>query len=199
MNNSKLNRNDPCTCGSGKKYKQCCMGKTSAVSTQENLSIQSARNLLQQGFISDAETICHEILQAKQSSVMALDLLGAIALQQGKTKAAVELLTKAIHLDSKNPQYFNNLGLAYHEQGLLDDAIRQYQRAIALAPNYADPHYNLHAALLNAENTGGALSCLKKVLAINARDLDAVFMLGVITEYAGDAESSQPYFDAVKQ
>jgi SEC-C motif-containing protein len=23
----KLNRNDPCLCGSGKKYKKCCMGK----------------------------------------------------------------------------------------------------------------------------------------------------------------------------
>jgi tetratricopeptide (TPR) repeat protein len=199
MEKNKTNRNDPCTCGSGKKYKQCCMSKSQAVSAPVNFSIQSARNLFNQGFISDAEAICHEILQAKPSTVSALDLLGAIALQQGKTQVAVELIAKAIRLDSKNPEYFNNLGLAYHEQGFLDDAIRQYQRAIALAPNYADAHYNLHAALLNAENTDPALSCLKKVLAINARDLDAVFMLGVITEYAGDTESAQPYLDAVKQ
>ena len=25
----KIGRNDPCPCGSGKKYKQCCAGKTS--------------------------------------------------------------------------------------------------------------------------------------------------------------------------
>ena len=24
---NKVGRNDPCPCGSGKKYKQCCMGK----------------------------------------------------------------------------------------------------------------------------------------------------------------------------
>jgi len=28
MNEKKIGRNDPCPCGSGKKYKQCCIGKT---------------------------------------------------------------------------------------------------------------------------------------------------------------------------
>jgi SEC-C motif-containing protein len=26
----KIGRNDPCPCGSGKKYKHCCLGKSSA-------------------------------------------------------------------------------------------------------------------------------------------------------------------------
>ncbi|MBL8795731.1 MAG: SEC-C domain-containing protein, partial [Planctomycetia bacterium] len=26
----RVGRNDPCTCGSGKKYKNCCMGKAAA-------------------------------------------------------------------------------------------------------------------------------------------------------------------------
>jgi len=26
MTHSDINRNDPCPCGSGKKYKQCCLG-----------------------------------------------------------------------------------------------------------------------------------------------------------------------------
>jgi hypothetical protein len=28
--NDKIGRNDPCPCGSGKKYKQCCMLKSTA-------------------------------------------------------------------------------------------------------------------------------------------------------------------------
>ncbi|MEJ2040503.1 MAG: SEC-C metal-binding domain-containing protein [Desulfosarcinaceae bacterium] len=28
----KIGRNDPCPCGSGKKYKKCCMGKSQAPS-----------------------------------------------------------------------------------------------------------------------------------------------------------------------
>jgi hypothetical protein len=30
---TKIGRNDPCPCGSGKKYKQCCITKSNATST----------------------------------------------------------------------------------------------------------------------------------------------------------------------
>lgn len=33
MKSAKTGRNEPCPCGSGKKYKQCCAGKTDAKST----------------------------------------------------------------------------------------------------------------------------------------------------------------------
>ena len=32
MKTTKTGRNEPCPCGSGKKYKQCCAGKTDAKS-----------------------------------------------------------------------------------------------------------------------------------------------------------------------
>lgn len=39
---SKIGRNDPCPCGSGKKYKQCCLGKSSAGHTVDAGSGYSA-------------------------------------------------------------------------------------------------------------------------------------------------------------
>ena len=35
--NAKLGRNDLCACGSGKKFKNCCAGKTSAARTSKVL------------------------------------------------------------------------------------------------------------------------------------------------------------------
>lgn len=35
MKNSKINRNDPCYCGSGKKYKKCCLQKDEEVSLKK--------------------------------------------------------------------------------------------------------------------------------------------------------------------
>jgi hypothetical protein len=32
----KIGRNDPCPCGSGKKYKKCCLDKAPALATQQN-------------------------------------------------------------------------------------------------------------------------------------------------------------------
>ena len=38
---SKIGRNDPCPCGSGKKYKKCCMGKGGITDRQPNIARQS--------------------------------------------------------------------------------------------------------------------------------------------------------------
>ncbi|HTU90276.1 MAG TPA: SEC-C metal-binding domain-containing protein [Gemmataceae bacterium] len=39
MPRKKLSRNDPCPCGSGKKYKYCCYGK----GDEEDLGLESGR------------------------------------------------------------------------------------------------------------------------------------------------------------
>jgi tetratricopeptide (TPR) repeat protein len=38
----KIGRNDPCPCGSGKKYKKCCMGKGGIADRKPNIARQSA-------------------------------------------------------------------------------------------------------------------------------------------------------------
>ncbi len=37
----KIGRNDPCPCGSGKKYKKCCMGKDGIADRKPNIARQS--------------------------------------------------------------------------------------------------------------------------------------------------------------
>jgi tetratricopeptide (TPR) repeat protein len=162
-------------------------------------SIQVAWNFFRSGLFNDAELEAYQCLRAKSKSAGALHLLGAIALHHGKTKTAVDLITKALLIDGKNPELYNNLGLAYHEQGLISEAIKQYQRAARLAPQYANAHYNLHAAALDAENLEPAIASLKKTVAINSRDIDAVFMLGLLTEYAGDVEKANPLLEQSRQ
>jgi hypothetical protein len=38
----RVGRNDPCPCGSGKKYKKCCLGKEAAASRKESASSEAA-------------------------------------------------------------------------------------------------------------------------------------------------------------
>jgi hypothetical protein len=45
---SKVGRNDPCPCGSGKKYKKCCFGKASAGKTSGVLSREKIDSVLWQ-------------------------------------------------------------------------------------------------------------------------------------------------------
>lgn len=41
---TKINRNEPCPCGSGKKYKKCCLGK------QEHEEVDDLDALMQEGY-----------------------------------------------------------------------------------------------------------------------------------------------------
>ena len=185
MNTNKLGRNAPCSCGSGKKYKQCCANTAQSLNNPQNLILQSAWNFYRQGFIEDAEKACQEILNSNGKLAEAWHLLGSIALQQGQTQEAASYSRQAIKLNQRNPEYFNNLGLAYHEQGKLDEAIKSYRNALVIDAKYADGYYNLHAALIDSEDLTPAINALHKTLSVNSADVEARFMLGMLLDYSG--------------
>jgi len=156
-----------------------------------NGQLKTAWNFYRLGLFEDAESICQEILQSFPKEAEALHLLGAIALHYGKAKEAALISSMAIQYNGKNPETYSNLGLAYHEQGLLTDAVRQYRRAIALDPNYVNAYYNLHAALLDPMNVKPALASLQKLLSISPNDADAVFMAAILSAYTGEGDESE--------
>ena len=192
-----MSRNDPCPCGSGKKYKQCCgLAKTpSAAVTQ---SLQAAWNLFRQGFIEDAEQLARELISRDARQADAWHLLGSIALKQGQTTESVQYGQQAIKLNGKNPEFYNNLGLAFHEMGEIDLAVAHYRKAITLAPNYADALFNLHAALLDNIDLSKSIAVLEKTLVANHRDLEAHFMLGLLKDCVGETEKATAEFGLIK-
>ena len=166
--------------------------------TFENKSkLIAAWNLFRQGLIADAENFCHEVLHALPNEVDALHLAGAIALRHGKNHEAVAYISKAINRYQKNPEFFANLGLAYHELGDLPLAVAQYRQAMKLMPSYGDACYNLHAVLITAQNLQPALEALRRVLQINPHDIEARFMLGVLCDYSGETRLAEDAFKLI--
>jgi len=206
MDIKKIGRNDPCSCGSGKKYKYCCQRQHQQASPLKPDNIEPAiRKAMQEawahhqyGRLNQAEAVCQKILQLKPKQADALHLLGIIALQNGDIDKAVPLIGKAINVNSASPEYYNNLGFALHEQGKLDEAIRHYHKAISIKSDYANAHYNLHALLLNADMPA-ATESMKKVVELQPLDTDARFILGVLLEYSGNVEAAKLHFDLVEK
>ena len=193
---TKQGRNDPCACGSGKKYKQCCANKPAQAVNPQAL-MQALRtawvNFEAQRF-EQAKEICHKIIQAVPAQIDAIHLLGLIALKDGDIEAAVEHLSNAVKRDATKPQFIANLGFAYHEQGKLDLAVASYRKAIEIEPRYLDALYNLHAALIDAKNLAPSIACLEAVIALNPKDLDAIFMLGMLEDYQGNTKRAETEF-----
>lgn len=145
----------------------------------------------------EAETLCHQIIQALPNHPDALHLLGVLALQDGNTEIATDYLESALKSNVGNPMLCSNLGLALHEQGELEQAEVNYRKAIALDPAYADAYYNLHALLLSSSDLSASIQCLEKVLQINPRDSDAMLTLGILLDYSGNSKSAEEHFKAI--
>lgn len=195
-----IGRNQPCPCGSGKKYKHCCgahAGQQVQPSSKLAQSLSAAWNLFRQGFLDDAEREARTCLDATPDWADAWHLLAAVALSRGQTGVAVDYGQHAIKLNGSNPEFHNNLALAYHEMGQLAPAVQHYQRALALAPRYPDALFNLHAALLRADDADEALAALKKAQAANPDDLEVKFMLALLYDHRGAVEQAEPLFGSL--
>lgn len=205
MNHQKIGRNDPCSCGSGKKYKQCCQHEQAVQQTKGATAVAAIQRAFraalqhhQAGNLPQAEAIYHQILQLSPNHPDVLHLLGAIALQGGDIELAIKLTTRAIKANPSNPESYGNLGLALHEQGRLDEAAQNYRKALAIKPDYADAFYNLHVLLINRDDMSPAVQHMQRVLEIHPSDMDARFTLGMLLDYAGDADAATQQFDLVE-
>ena len=112
---AKIGRNDPCPCGSGKKYKKCCLPLFERSSTQQQNSItqppayaladfdeldnlsNSVVDLINEGRLDEAEKVCHELLSRYPDQIDGIDRLGGLYEARGDKKTAAEYYRKAAH------------------------------------------------------------------------------------------------------
>jgi predicted O-linked N-acetylglucosamine transferase (SPINDLY family) len=199
---SKIGRNDPCACGSGKKYKQCCLLKQAAPVAASNKkppskvdrsTLQEAAEHLQFGRLAQAEMVCRQILQIEPDQPDALQYLGLVAYHVGKNEVAVELIGKAVRL-APTASNCSNLGLAYQALGQLDAAIASYQKALVQQPNHAVAHNNLGNALKDQDKLEAALQHYRKAISYNPNFAEAYNNVGGALKNQGKLDQAADYF-----
>jgi tetratricopeptide (TPR) repeat protein len=195
MSATKTGRNDPCPCGSGKKYKQCCQ-RLEEEGARKPIGGASTANLIGEaitcqraGHLSQAAAIYQQILQSEPNNPDALHLLGLIAHQNGQLDAAVELISQAISINPSGPMHYN-LGLALQTQGRSDAAIDSYLRAIAINPGDAKAHTNLGVLLQAQGNLDDAIKSYRRAISLNPEDAGAHGNLGVALDTQGNTDAA---------
>jgi tetratricopeptide (TPR) repeat protein len=83
------------------------------------------------------------------------------------------------------------LGQMYAQAGALNDAIREYQRAITLGPTFADLRYRLARLMLETGRTLEAREELERVVRERPHFLDAQAALGLARYLSGDAQGAE--------
>lgn len=128
MPSGAVGRNEPCPCGSGKKYKKCCLGKeparlaseTAPPTHWEDLSFSERAQIaaevqrlddLSNGAIdaiharryADAERLCAELLREYPQMIDGPDRLGMLREAQGRFAEAAEQYSKALAIIEAEP------------------------------------------------------------------------------------------------
>lgn len=98
-----------------------------------------------------------------------------------------------------DPDYHNNMGTLHKDKGQLDDAIREYQKAIALKPNDEMYHCNLASAWARKGMHDEAFREYQRAIEINPDDYLTRFNLGNLYRKLGqDAEAIREYQLAIR-
>jgi tetratricopeptide (TPR) repeat protein len=148
---AKPGRNDPCPCGSGKKYKKCCQPKEDAVERETIAKDQAAREertaarRIQQR-ASRAQALAHLAIAAETdeedelttASNAAVDLVHAGKLEEAEA-AARDLLGRFPEVHDG----WDRLGMVHEARGEKKQAADCYRKAIEIIrrqPDY-DPAF----------------------------------------------------------
>ena len=207
----KLGRNDPCTCGSGKKYKKCCQDKfeqplalqkvhqqapqqkTFRNSTEPNpVEAEKLIALYNVRKFTELETNARCLLEWHPNSGFLWKVLGTALASQNKE--SIQALEKAAELLPNDAEIHNNLGGILRHYGKLDCSLNSLRKALKIRPDFAEAHSNLGNTLRELGHFEAAHSSYQRALQINPNLASTHNNLGCIFYNKGLVDESLPYF-----
>ncbi len=133
----KTERNSPCPCGSGKKYKKCCL-------ISENERVQTS-------VLSEVEEACDDAL----AKIEAGDLLGA------------DMDAWRLYRSYPDDPMVNFLkGVCCIQKKLYDAAISYFETAIQINPWFTEAYFNLAGLYRQEFKVPQSVACFKKIIEI---------------------------------
>ncbi len=118
----------------------------------------------QAGHLEKAEEIYRQILAAAPDNPFVLHLLGVVAFQTGKLDASLELIKKAISINSGQADFHANLGNTLIRMGRVEEAINAYKGALKLNGTHFDALANIGFAWQAKKDYARAAACYRQAM-----------------------------------
>ena len=194
----KIGRNDPCPCGSGKKFKKCCQDKNEVRPTELNIQpknlppspdeLNHLVTLFEAGRYVELENRTRLLVEQFPESGFVWKVLGVALLAQGKD--ALHAMQMATNLLPDDAEVHCNLGNVLRGLGQLDNSAASYRRALELKPDFAEAHYNLGNYLRDIGQLDNAVTHYRRALEIKPEFVEASSNLGNILHDLGQLEDA---------
>lgn len=136
----------------------------------------------QRGEAEMARRMYEQIIQRDPAHADALHLLGLVAAQEENYRLAVEWMDKAIAIDSANPGFHSNRGLALYKLGEMDAAVESFKKAIESDPGFAQAHNNQGLALQALSRLDEASASFDRAIALFEDYAEAHYNKGLVLQ-----------------
>ena len=147
------------------------------------------------GQLSEAEAAYRSVLKSDPDNIHALNLLGALLVNQGKPTEAARLLAKAV-AQSPDDESYANLGLALKDSGDLVGAVTAFETALQLAPQSPKHFNNLGNTKLDFGETDQAIELYRRAVSMAPNYPDAWNNLARAYNQAGQIARAE---DAIRR
>jgi len=205
-----VGRNDPCPCGSGKRYKHChgtvgaaprsadaasAVRPASSSPPDADALARAGMAAHQRGDRATAQREYEAALRARPGHALATHYLGVLAYQRDDLATALPLLEQSTRAVPDEAEFHNNLGLALAAADRLHDAIAAYERAVALRPGHAAAWSNLGLARTARNELQAAIADLRHATALAPDLATAHWNLALALLAHGDYAAAWPEYE----
>jgi tetratricopeptide (TPR) repeat protein len=201
----KPGRNDPCPCGSGRKYKVCC-GAASAPAGQTKsgprraasadpagvqlLTAQAGR-ALKGGRTAEALSCLGQAVSLDPGNISLHLDLGRLLLNNGRPADALGCFKRVLEFDPDQVQAQLLEGLALEHLGWFEQAAEVYQRVIVRSPRLASAHSRLGTVLLLQDKPQEAAASFRRVAKLEPRKTEGLLGRALALVAEGPAEAAR--------
>jgi predicted O-linked N-acetylglucosamine transferase (SPINDLY family) len=197
MSAQKVGRNDPCPCGSGRKYKHCCIAKDRELAAAARAGQAAVGEILQRALQLHGQDLLEESADAYERAIaISPDIAGAhynlgnVRLAQGKRDEAAASYRRALELQPDWSEACCNLGSVLKDLGRQDESAALYRRVLARRADDVLVNFNLGNLLKDEGKLEEAAACYRKVLSLDPKFDDAHWNLGTVLAEQGKADEA---------
>lgn len=148
-------------------YSATNLALANSIAGKDNITDEDRNNvsqLIQQSIREAKAAVALDPYNSQNWENLTFVYRSLINIAQGADSWTVAALAQAIQNDPVNPRLRLELGGVYYALGRYDQAIRLYQQAAELKPDWANAYYNLAAAHKQKEENELAFDYLRQVL-----------------------------------
>lgn len=193
-------RNDPCPCGSRRRYKNCCGALTTHAPTAipQTLELERLSDLLDGERYAELESAVEAMLaqqrdsRSQPQSAVLWQLLAVGRTRQGKD--ALSAWRMAVQCAPEDSIAQLNLANGLARLGRHEEAAASYRHALAADPEFAEAHNNLGELLLTLQRPEEARAALREALRIRPEFAAAHHNLGRALSGLARFEEAVPSF-----